>query len=272
MLNDITLHSSSLESYEDILKIIQLVEPDEIYHLAAQIYVQNSFVDEFSTLNINISGTHYILSAIKELRKKTKYYFAGSSEIFGKVKISPQNEDTPFYPISPYGVSKVSGFCLTRIYREVYNLHASSGILFNHESPRRGGEYVSRKITQAVAKIKKGLQKDLYLGNIHARRDWGHAKDYVQAMWLILQQDSPDDYVVGTGIDHSVEEFAKIAFSVLDLNYENYIKIDKKLYRPIEVGNLISDSSKIRKKLKWKPKINFENLVLEMVMSDYKNL
>ena len=272
ILDDITLHSASLESYARIFKIIQLVQPDEVYHLASQSYVQNSCVDEFSTLNININGTHYVLSAIKELSENIKFYFAGSSEMFGKVKHSPQNENTSFYPRSPYGISKVTGFDLTRNYREAYNIHASSGILFNHESPRRGFEFVTRKITQAVAKIKNGLQKNLSLGNIHAKRDWGHAKDYVEAMWLMLQQDTPDDYVVGTGVAHSVEEFAKLAFSVLDLNYEKYIKIDKQHFRPTEVENLISDSSKIRTKLQWKPKTSFENLVSEMVISDYDSL
>ena len=189
--------------------------------------------------------------------------------MFGKVKHSPQNENTSFYPRSAYGISKVAGFDLTRYFREAYDLHASSGILYTHESPRRGFEFVTRKITLAVAKIKNGLQKDLRLGNIHAKRDWGHAKDYVEAMWLMLQQDSPDDYVVGTGIAYSVEEFAKIAFSVLDLNYEKYIKIDKNLYRPSAAVNMISDSSKIRNKLQWKSKTNLESLVSEMVISDY---
>ena len=266
------MHPVSLENYKNISNTIQLIQPDEIYHLAARSYVSYVFKEESLTLNTNINSTHYILSTIKELNKKIKFYFAGSQEMFGKVKQSPQNENTPFYPRSAYGISKVAGFELTRYYRESYGLHTSSGILFTHESPRRGTEFVTRKITQTAAKIKKGLQKDLLLGNIQAKRDWGHAKDYVEAMWLMVQQNSPEDYVVGTGTVHSVEEFAKIAFSVLDLNYENYIKIDKKLYRPTVVSNMMSDSSKIRNKLKWESKTNFENLVSEMVISDYNAL
>jgi len=272
LLEKIKLHSVSLENYQDIFNIIQLIKPEEVYHLAAQSYVSYLFKDECSTLNTNINSTHYVLSVIKEFSKNTKFYFAGSQEMFGKVKHSPQNENTSFYPRSAYGISKVAGFDLTRYFREAYDLHASSGILYTHESPRRGVEFVTRKITQAVAKIKNGLQKDLRLGNIQAKRDWGHAKDYVEAMWLMLQQDSPDDYVVGTGIAYSVEEFAKIAFSVLDLNYEKYIKIDKNLYRPSAAVNMISDSSKIRNKLQWKSKTNLESLVSEMVISDYNKL
>ena len=266
------MHPVSLENYTSISNTIHLIKPEEIYHLAAQSYVSYLFEDECSTLNTNINSTHYILSIIKEFDKNIKFYFAGSQEMFGKVKHSPQNENTPFYPRSAYGVSKVAGFELTRNYRETYDLHASSGILFTHESPRRGYEFVTRKITQAAAKIKYGLQKDLLLGNINAKRDWGHAKDYVEAMWLMLQQESSDDYVVGTGTAHSVEEFAKIAFSVLDLDYENYIKIDKSLFRPSTVANMISDSSKIRNKLQWKPKINLEKLISEMVIADYNIL
>lgn len=264
------MHAASLESYASIFNIVQSIKPNEVYHLASQSYVDYSFEDEFSTLNTNINGTHYVLSAIKQCNKNTRFYFAGSSEMFGKVRQKPQNENTPFYPRSAYGISKVAGFDLTRNYREAYGLHASSGILFNHESPRRGFEFVTRKITQAIAKIKHGLQKKLYLGNIHAKRDWGHAKDYVEAMWLMLQQRYPDDYVVGTGSTHSVEEFTKIAFNILDLDYEKYLIIDKKLFRPSEVELLVSDSSKIRNKLQWKPKISFENLISEMVISDYK--
>jgi len=209
ILKNVSLHSASLESYASIFKILQKIKPDEVYHLAAQSYVGYSFEDEFSTFNTNINGTHYILSAVKEFAENVKFYFASSSEMFGKVKLSPQDETTIFHPRSSYGISKVTGFHLTKNYREAYKLHASNGILFNHESPRRGFEFVTRKITFAAARIKKGLQKKLYLGNIEAKRDWGHAKDYVEAMWLMLQQNSPDDYVIGTGKDHSVEEFAK---------------------------------------------------------------
>jgi len=268
ILKNVSLHSASLESYASIFKILQKIKPDEVYHLAAQSYVGYSFEDEFSTFNTNINGTHYILSAVKEFAENVKFYFASSSEMFGKVKLSPQDETTIFHPRSSYGISKVTGFHLTKNYREAYKLHASNGILFNHESPRRGFEFVTRKITFAAARIKKGLQKKLYLGNIEAKRDWGHAKDYVEAMWLMLQQNSPDDYVIGTGKDHSVEEFAKKAFGHLNLNYKDYIVLDKNLIRPSEVETLLANYSKAKKILNWQPKISFDNLVTEMVESD----
>jgi len=270
ILNNISLHSASLESYASIFKILQKIKPDEVYHLAAQSYVGYSFEDEFSTFNTNINGTHYILSAVKEFAGNVKFYFASSSEMFGKVKYSPQDETTVFHPRSSYGISKVTGFHLTKNYREAYKLHASNGILFNHESPRRGFEFVTRKITFAAARIKKGLQKKLYLGNIEAKRDWGHAKDYVQAMWLMLQQDAPEDYVIGTGKDHSVEEFAKKTFDHLNLNYKDYIVLDKNLIRPSEVETLLANYSKAKKVLNWEPKISFDNLVSEMIESDLK--
>ena len=192
--------------------------------------------------------------------------------MFGKVREAPQNEDTPFYPRSPYGISKLCGFELTRNYRESYNLFCCSGILFNHESPKRGYEFVTRKITLAVARIKKGLQKKIILGNINSKRDWGHAKDYVRAMWLILQQKKPADFVVGTGKQYSVKDFLKMAFKFAGLNYKKYLKIDKSYYRPADVENLISDSKKARRKLKWKPTVTFKELVEEMVLEDLKNI
>ena len=270
ILKNVSLHSASLESYASIFKILQKIKPDEVYHLAAQSYVGYSFEDEFSTFNTNINGTHYILSAVKEFAGNVKFYFASSSEMFGKVKLSPQDETTVFHPRSSYGISKVTGFHLTKNYREAYKLHASNGILFNHESPRRGFEFVTRKITFAAARIKKGLQKKLYLGNIEAKRDWGHAKDYVEAMWLMLQQNSPDDYVIGTGKDHSVKEFAKKAFDHLNLNYKDYVVLDKNLIRPSEVETLLANYSKAKKILNWQPKIPFDKLVSEMVESDLK--
>src|SRR5829696_1874960 len=212
VLNEVNLHPASLESYPSVFRVMSNVQPDEIYHLAAQSFVSYSFEDEFSTLNTNINGTHYLLSACREAAPHARYYFAGSSEMFGESGISPQCESTPFHPRSAYGISKVAGFDLTRNYREAYDLHASSGILFNHESPRRGFEFVTRKITHNVARIKRGLAKELRLGNLDAKRDWGHAKDYVHAMWLMLQQDTPDDYVVATGETHTVREFCELAF------------------------------------------------------------
>ena len=268
ILDDITLHSASLESYASLFKIVQKIKPDEVYHLAAQSYVVYSFEDEFSTLNININGTHHILSAVKEFSKNLKFYFAGSSEMFGKTAQTPQDENTPFHPRSAYAISKTAGYHLTKNYREAYKLHASIGILFNHESSRRGYEFVSRKISFAVANIKKGLQKKLKLGNLNSRRDWGHAKDYVKAMWSMVQQETPGDYVVGTGIRHSVEDFAKKAFAHVGLNYKDYVVIDKNLLRPAEVDSLLANYSKAKKVLKWEPKISFNDLVISMVESD----
>jgi len=273
ILKDINLHAGSLESYASLFNIILKIKPNEVYHLAAQSYVGYSFEDEFSTLNININGTHYLLSAVKEFAdSKIKFYFAGSSEMFGKVKSVPQNEDTVFNPRSSYGISKVTGFHLTKNYREAYKLHASNGILFNHESPRRGFEFVTRKISLAVARIKNGSKEKLKLGNMKAKRDWGHAKDFVEAMWLMLQRDNPGDYVIGTGEEHSVDEFAKKAFDHVGLNYKDHIVIDQKLIRPAEVDNLLADSFKAKKILKWKPKVSFDDLVIDMVESDLKNI
>ena len=273
ILKDIHLHSGSMESYARIFNIILKIKPDEIYHLAAQSYVDYSFEDEFSTFSININGTHYMLSSVKEFSKsKVKFYFAASSEMFGKAKENPQNENTPFHPRSAYGVAKVTGYHLVKNYREAYNIHASNGILFNHESPRRGFEFVTRKISYAVARIKKGFQKKLKLGNIKSKRDWGHAKDYVNAMWLMLQQENSGDYVIGTGIQHSVEEFAKKAFAHVGLNYKDYVVIDQELIRPAEVDTLLADYTKAKKKLKWEPKIPFEDLVINMVENDLENV
>ena len=273
ILNDVTLHAGSLESYASLFNIVLKIKPEEVYHLAAQSYVGYSFEDEFSTLNININGTHYLLSAVKQFAdSKIKFYFAGSSEMFGKTKESPQNENTLFNPRSAYGISKVTGFYLTKNYREAYKLHASNGILFNHESPRRGFEFVTRKITYAVARIKKGLQKKLKLGNLKAKRDWGHAKDYVEAMWMILQQKNPDDFVIGTGKEHTVEDFANKAFSHVGLNYKDHVILDKKLIRPAEVDTLLANPNKAKKILKWKQKISFDDLVKNMVDHDLEHV
>ena len=272
ILKKIHIHAASLESYASLVKIIQKIKPTEIYHLAAQSYVDYSFRDEFSTLNTNINGTHYLLSAVKDFSPKTKFYFAGSSEMFGKVQQVPQNEKTPFYPRSAYGISKVTGHDLTRNYREAYNLFCCTGILFNHESPRRGFEFVTRKISHGVAKIKLGMEKKLMLGNLDAKRDWGHAKDYVEAMWIMLQKKKPDDFVVSTGKQHSVREFAKLAFAVAGLDYKKHVFVDKNLFRPAEVNTLLGNYSKARRILKWKPKISFENLVKDMVESDIKSI
>jgi len=272
ILDKIILHPGSLESYPSIFKIVENVKPDECYHLAAQSFVGYSFEDEFSTVNTNINGTHFILSAIKEKAPKCKFYFAGSSEQFGLVKEVPQDENTPFHPRSPYGISKVAGFDLTRNYREAYGLFACNGILFNHESSRRGFEFVTRKITSTVAKIKLGIEKELRIGNLEAKRDWGFARDYIEAMWLMLQQDKPDDYVIATNETHSVKEFVKLAFDYVGLNWKNYVKIDETFYRPAEVHLLKGDYSKAKRKLRWKPTVNFEGLVKMMVDADLKRV
>lgn len=262
------LHSASLESYASIFNVVEKVKPDECYHLAAQSFVNYSFEDEFSTINTNVNGTHYVLSAIKKNVPKCKFYFAASSEMFGLVKETPQNENTPFHPRSPYGISKVAGFHLTQNYREAYSIFACNGILFNHESPRRGFEFVTRKITNTVARIKLGLEKELRLGNLDSKRDWGFACDYVKAMWRMLQQDEPDDYVIATGEAHSVKEFVELVFSYVGLNWQDYVVIDEKLYRPAEVYELKGDFSKAKKKFGWEPKVNFEELVRMMVEAD----
>ncbi len=272
LLDDIQLHSGSLESYPSLFSTIQKIKPGECYHLAAQSFVSYSFEDAFSTFNTNINGTHYMLAGIHEMAPKCRFYFAGSSEMFGKVRQVPQNETTPFYPRSPYGITKVVGFELTRNYRDAYNLHASTGILFNHESPRRGYEFVTRKITQHVAKIKLGLDKEVRLGNLEAKRDWGHAREYVKAMWLMLQQDKPDDYVIATGETHSVKEFADMAFSHVGLDYRDYVKEDPQFYRPAEVELLVGDTSKAEKVFGWDYNIAFDDLVREMVDTDLKLL
>jgi GDPmannose 4,6-dehydratase len=272
ILEKIILHPASMESYASIFNVVDKLRPDECYHLAAQSFVSYSFEDEFSTINTNINGTHYVLSAIKERAPDCKFYFAGSSEMFGVAKETPQNENTPFHPRSPYGISKVAGFDLTRNYHETYHLFACSGILFNHESPRRGYEFVTRKISSAAAKIKLGLAEELMLGNLEAKRDWGYAGDYVKAMWLMLQQDNPDDYVIATGQTHSVEEFAALAFTHVGLDYRDYLKIDERFYRPAEVHLLKGDYSKGKMILGWEPTVSFQELVQRMVDEDLKYL
>ncbi len=272
IVDKIHLHCGSLESYASIYNIVEKVKPDECYHLAAQSFVSYSFEDEFSTLNTNINGTIYVLSAIKNRKPDCKFYFAASSEMFGHALETPQNENTPFNPRSPYGISKVVGYYFTKNYREAYNLFACSGICFNHESPRRGFEFVTRKISRGVAMIKLGLLDKIKLGNLEAKRDWGYAPEYVEAMWLILQQEKPEDYVIATGETHSVKEFVKLAFEIVGLKWEEHVEIDKDLFRPAEVFELRGDIRKIKEKLKWQPKVKFEELVRIMVENDLKEL
>ncbi len=266
------LHAASLESLPSIYRVFQEVKPDECYHLAAQSFVAYSFEDEFSTLNANINGTHYVLTALRDCTPDCRLYFAASSEMFGKVSEVPQTERTPFHPRSAYGISKVAGFHLTRNYREAYGVKASAGILYNHESPRRGYEFVTRKITSYAARIKLGLAKEVRLGNLDARRDWGHAREYVKAMWLMLQQDEPEDFVIATGEQHSVREFAEAAFSQLGLEYREHVVTDPQLLRPTDVENLLGDPSKAKQKLGWSYQVSFKDLVGEMVEADYRLL
>ena len=271
ILDNISLHAASLESFPSIFNVVNDVQPDECYHLAAQSFVAYSFEDEFSTLNTNINGTHHMLCAIKECAPKCRFYFAASSEMFGNIEMVPQNETTRLRPRSAYGISKVAGYHLTRNYREAYGLKAWCGILYNHESPRRGFEFVTRKITSNVARIKLGLQDKLKLGNLDARRDWGHAAEYVKAMWLMLQQDHPTDYVIATGQAHSVREFLETAFSYLDLDYNDYVIVDPRFLRPSDIHVLVGDSSKAQQELNWNYNRSFESLVHEMVDQDIES-
>lgn len=268
LIDQLCLHAASLESLSSIFKVFSMVRPHECYHLAAQSFVSYSFEDEFSTMNTNVNGTHHVLAAIKEIVPTCLFYFAGTSEMFGNAREVPQNENTPFQPRSSYGISKLAGYHLTKNYREAYGIPASSGILYNHESPRRGYEFVTRKITSHVARIKHGLAKELRLGNLEAKRDWGHAKDYVPAMWLMLQQPVPDDYVVASGQSHSVREFLEIAFSYVGLDYEDHVVLDPQLVRPADVHMLLGNAEKARKVLGWSPSTSLEAMVHEMVDSD----
>ena len=271
LLGDIELLAGTMESFPSLFKAIAQVKPDEVFHLAAQSYVNGSFDDEFSTFNTNINGTHHLLAACRDLAPDCRFYFAGTSEMFGNPIEAPQNETTSHLPRSAYGISKVAGFHLTRNYRENYGLFACSGILYNHESPRRGYEFVTRKITSHVAKIKKGIAKKLELGNLDAQRDWGHAKEYMNAVWLMLQQEIPKDYVIGTGRLHSVRDFCRLAFAQVDLDYKDYVEVSPKFYRE-EKNILVADSNFAKKELGWEPKTKMKELVKEMVDNDLAEL
>jgi len=266
------LHYGNLSDANSLRKIIGETQPDEIYNLAAQSHVRVSFDLPLETADITALGTLRLLEAVREYQNSTgstvKVYQASSSEMYGKVVETPQKETTPFHPRSPYAVAKVFSYWAMVNYREAYDLHASNGIVFNHESPRRGETFVTRKITRAVGRIKNGLQKKLYLGNLDAQRDWGFAGDYVQAMWLMLQQETADDYVVATGETHSVREFLEIAFGHVDLDYRDYVEIDPRYLRPAEVDLLLGDPTKAKTQLNWKPKVSFQELVQMMIEHD----
>jgi len=255
-----------------LIGILRETQPDEVYNLAAQSFVPTSFSQPVLTGEFTALGVTRVLDAIRIVNPEIRFYQASSSEMFGKVREVPQNEKTPFYPRSPYGVAKVYGHWITVNYRESYNLFACSGILFNHESPRRGIEFVTHKVTHAVARIKLGLQNEVRLGNLDARRDWGYAGDYVRAMWLMLQQDEPDDYVVATGETHSVRELCEVAFGYVGLNWEDYVVVDPQFYRPAEVDLLIGDPSKAHARLGWEPTVSFEELIQMMVEADLQTL
>jgi GDPmannose 4,6-dehydratase len=264
------LHYGDLSDSTNLNRILRTVKPDEIYHLGAQSHVRVSFDIPEYTADVTGIGTVRLLDAILDTGIETRFYQASSSEMFGKVMEVPQKETTPFYPRSPYGCAKVYAYWITVNYREAYKMHATNGILFNHESPRRGETFVTRKITRALARIMAGKQNDLFLGNLDAKRDWGFAKDYVEAMWMMLQAPEGDDYVVATGETHSIREFLDIAFGLVKRDWNEYVKIDPRYYRPTEVDLLIGDASKAQKKLGWKPKCSFKELVTLMVREDLK--
>ena len=268
ILRDLVLHSHNLDNLESFYSILEKVNPSEVYHLAGQSYDGHSFKNEFYTFKNNIDTTHYILSSINKFNNKIKFFFAGSSEMYGNVTSFPQNEETIFNPVSAYGISKVTAYLLVKSYRSQFNFLGSTGILFNHESPRRDLYFVTRNISNGVARIKKGLQKKISLGSIKSSRDWGHAKDFVNAMWLMLQQNKPDDYVIGTGKKHSVLDFADKAFAHVGLNYKDFIDLDKNLTRSVQSDNRVADCTKAKKILNWKPKFSFDQLVSDMVESD----
>jgi len=272
LLDDITIVQGDLQDQGSLLSLLEEYKPDEVYNLAAQSFVPTSWNQPALTGDVTALGVTRILEAIRFVNPKIRFYQASSSEMFGKVLEVPQNEDTPFYPRSPYGVAKVYGHWITVNYRESFDIFATSGILFNHESPRRGLEFVTRKISNAVAKIKLGMVKELRLGNLEAQRDWGFAGDYVKAMWLMLQQEKPDNYVIGTGETHSVREFCEIAFTHVGLDYKDFVVVDERFYRPAEVDLLISDPAKSRKQLNWEPEVSFKELVTMMVDSDVNRL
>jgi GDPmannose 4,6-dehydratase len=270
--NDIELVSGDITDLSSLIRIVEAIQPDEVYNLAAQSFVGTSWEQPILTGNVTGLAVTNMLEAVRIAKPDARFYQASSSEMYGKVVEFPQTEDTPFYPRSPYGVAKLYGHWITKNYRESFNMYACSGILFNHESPRRGVEFVTRKITDAVARIKLGLETELRLGNLDAKRDWGFAGDYVKAMWLMLQQDIPDDFVISTGETHTVEEFVEIAFSHVGLNWRDYVVIDPKFVRPAEVDLLLGDCSKAKEQLGWELEVSFEELVTMMVESDIKLL
>lgn len=272
IINDVTLHPASIESFPSLSHIVENIQPDECYHLAAVSFVSYSFENELSTFKTNLDGTHKLLAACKEHAPECRIYFAASSEIFGNASEAPQNENTPMNPRSIYGITKAAGYQLVKYYRQQHDLFACSGIAYNHESPRRGEEYVTHKITLSAARIKLGLQKELRLGNLDAQRDWGYAPDYVRAMWLMLQQDHPEDFVLATGKLHTVRELCQVAFSHLGLDYQDYVVVDPEFFRPDEKITLVGDPTKAHDKLGWQSNKTFQETIIEMTEYDKENI
>jgi GDPmannose 4,6-dehydratase len=268
----INLHAADLLDEGSLFDVIRRSAPDEVYNLAAMSSVSQSWRLAIATAEYTAVGVTRLLEAIREVRPEARFYQASSSEMFGRARESPQSEATPFYPRSPYGVAKVYGHFITVNYRESFGLHASSGITFNHESPRRGEAFVTRHVSRGVASIKLGLREELSIGNLDVRRDWGYAKEYVEAMWLMLQQEEPDDYVIGTGVSHSVRDLVRTAFEAVDLDYEQYIKVDPELARPAEIEEVVADPARAREVLGWEAKVSFEELVETMVKADLEAL
>ena len=268
LINDIEFIYADMTDIPSLITAVKKSQPDEVYNLAAQSFVQTSWEQPILTGEVDGMGVTNILEALKMVKPEAHFYQASTSEMFGKVQAIPQCETTPFYPRSPYGVAKLYAHWITTNYRESYDMFACSGILFNHESPRRGLEFVTRKVSMAVARIKNGLQKDLFLGNLDSKRDWGFAGDYVKAMWLMLQQETPDDYVIATGETHTIREMCEVAFNYAGLNYEDYVKIDPRFFRPAEVEILLGDPTKAKKALGWELSVSFKQLIEMMVQSD----
>ena len=270
--NEIDFIYADMTDESSLITAVQKAMPDEVYNLAAQSFVQTSWEQPILTANIDALGVTNMLEAIRIIKPDTRFYQASTSEMFGKVQAVPQTETTPFYPRSPYGVAKLYGHWITINYRESYDIYGCSGILFNHELPRRGLEFVTRKVTDAAVRIKFGLQKELRMGNLDSKRDWGFAGDYVKAMWMMLQQDTPDDYVIATGETHSIKELLEVAFGALDMNYEDYVVIDPRFVRPAEVDLLLGSPEKAKRQMGWEPTVTFEGLIHMMVDADLKRI